>query len=281
MEQKVESEETPALPSRNILIDCGKYFWASALKTFAKAGVDHLDAVVLTHAHADAFFGVDDLRDFANIREGGRPLTVYIREQDLPELRKTFPYLMNKGQTANNMHVPALLFEFYPESSPFDVSGLLFHPLQVSHGPGVTCSAFAFGNCVYMADVNDIPSSAKDFIFSHFDHSLSLSTPLPSTKPRLDILILDALWPEKSYNSHFSLKDAIRHFDLFRPSKGYTTGMSHEIEYNEYSQVLKRVSDDLKLDLELAWDGLIDSSLLLPPSSPYWLARQLSSLPKS
>jgi phosphoribosyl 1,2-cyclic phosphodiesterase len=250
------SDVTPTVKTRNILIDCGKYFWASALRTFPEADIDHLDAVILTHAHADAFFGVDDLRDFANIRDGGNALPVYVREQDIPELSRAFPYLMNKGKTANGMHVPALNFVIYDEVAPFDICGLTFKPLPVHHGPGVTCSAFSFGNSIYMADVNAIPDATLRWILSNFRPYNHTDLKENDRRRTLDLLILDALWPTVSYNSHFSLKDAIEEFKRFRPRKGFTTGMSHEIEYQQYSEQLKEVSKDNQLDLELAWDGL-------------------------
>lgn len=325
------------LKSRNILIDCGKYFWASALKAFPEAGVDHLDAVILTHAHADAFFGIDDLRDFANIRDGGCALPVYVRDSDLPELARTFPYLMNKGQTANNMHVPALSFENYPANAPFTVLGLEFTPLPVHHGHGILCSAFLFGNSVYMSDVNEIPEEVSSIILSRFtpfstfdkdqdankttegitstpsqpdtsielptnpstsgdsdfeaskDHSSSLSPTSPppfaskmlhpsNASPHLELLVLDALWPEKSYNSHFSLKDAIREFSRFRPVKGLCTGMSHEIEYQQYTEYLSTVSSELRLDLGLGYDGLM-VPVSLPNSSSFWLSHTSPASP--
>ncbi|KAI5475376.1 hypothetical protein MNV49_001480 [Pseudohyphozyma bogoriensis] len=45
-----------------ILIDCGKTFREQALKIFPKKGLRKIDAVVLTHHHADAIDGLDDLR---------------------------------------------------------------------------------------------------------------------------------------------------------------------------------------------------------------------------
>ena len=313
------------LRSRNILIDCGKFFWASALKAFPKEKIDHLDAVILTHAHADAFFGLDDLRDFANIRDGGSALTVYVKDTDLPELARTFPYLMHKGKTMNNMHVPALSFESYPPSAPFSVLGLEFTPLPVHHGPGVLCSAFLFGNTVYMSDVNEITEDVSSLLLSRFSpfstfvndqsttgkstgssesttftSSTSSTSPVDSNQPSLDghlsagyhppasglpskphmeLLVLDALWPEVTYNSHFSLRDAIREFSRFRPSKGLCIGMSHEIEYHHYSKHLKTVSEELHLDIDLSYDGLVMTISLPSSFSSFWLSHLASFQP--
>jgi phosphoribosyl 1,2-cyclic phosphodiesterase len=48
---------------RNILVDVGKTFKRGALKWFRKFGVSAVDAVILTHEHADAILGLDDLRE--------------------------------------------------------------------------------------------------------------------------------------------------------------------------------------------------------------------------
>ena len=50
--------------SSTILIDCGKSFYESALRYFPSNGLSKIDAVLLTHPHADAVLGLDDLRSW-------------------------------------------------------------------------------------------------------------------------------------------------------------------------------------------------------------------------
>ena len=47
---------------RTILIDCGKTFREQAIEFFPKKGLRKIDALILTHHHADAIDGLDDLR---------------------------------------------------------------------------------------------------------------------------------------------------------------------------------------------------------------------------
>lgn len=46
-----------------MLIDCGKTFREVILNLFPKHGLREVGALLLTHGHADAILGMDDLRD--------------------------------------------------------------------------------------------------------------------------------------------------------------------------------------------------------------------------
>lgn len=47
---------------KTILIDCGKTFYRDSLRQFPKRGLRKIDGLLLTHGHADAMYGLDDLR---------------------------------------------------------------------------------------------------------------------------------------------------------------------------------------------------------------------------
>ena len=74
---------------RHILIDVGKTFRDTVQRNFPALGVDHLDAVILTHPHMDAIGGLDDLRD---ISPRGK-IPVYLTQGCYDVVNRAFSYL--------------------------------------------------------------------------------------------------------------------------------------------------------------------------------------------
>ncbi len=58
-----------AATRQNILIDCGKTFRAAFLRTLAPLHVSRIHSLLLTHDHADAIDGLDDLRDLQTFND--------------------------------------------------------------------------------------------------------------------------------------------------------------------------------------------------------------------
>ena len=54
------------------------------------SGIKHLDAVLVTHCHADHIFGLDDIRPL-NFRHGA--LGVYANERAWKDIRRIFKYI--------------------------------------------------------------------------------------------------------------------------------------------------------------------------------------------
>eukprot|EP00494_Astrolonche_serrata_P026975 UN27238 len=54
--------------------------------------IEGLDALLITHDHADATLGIDDLR----MTQRAMPLNIYASERDMKSLADKFHYLMPK-----------------------------------------------------------------------------------------------------------------------------------------------------------------------------------------
>eukprot|EP00897_Mesotaenium_endlicherianum_P006796 jgi/Mesen1/6144/ME000314S05162 len=120
---------------RNILIDAGKFFYHSALQWFPHYGIRNIDAVVITHSHADAIGGLDDLRDWTNNVQSGIP--IFVAPRDLEVMEKTHYYLMDRSALT---------------------PGTAITPLPVWHGPGYLSLGFRFGDICYISDASEIPA---------------------------------------------------------------------------------------------------------------------------
>src|SRR5450755_1168979 len=71
-------------PQANILVDTTPDLRQQALRE----NLDHLDAVLFTHPHADHIMGFDDLRRFCEIQDG--PLPIYGSEETLAQVQHIF-----------------------------------------------------------------------------------------------------------------------------------------------------------------------------------------------
>ena len=59
-------------------------------------GLDRVDAVVYTHAHADHIFGVDDVRRYNTLM--GAPLPMYATNETFSALRAAFGYAFKERE---------------------------------------------------------------------------------------------------------------------------------------------------------------------------------------
>ncbi|KAL2652407.1 hypothetical protein R1flu_020535 [Riccia fluitans] len=220
---------------RNILIDAGKFFYHSALQWFPHYGVRDLDAVVITHSHADAVGGLDDLRDWTNNVQ--KTIPIYVTRRDIEVMSKSHYYLVDpsvitKGTAVSNLHWKLITEE------PFDVHGLKVIPLPVWHGPGYRSLGFRIGNVCYISDVSEIPEDTYPLL------------------ENCDLLILDALKPDRSSSTHFGLPQALEEVRKIRPQRTLFTGMMHTMDHDEINAYLEKVGQEEGLNMQLSFDGL-------------------------
>jgi phosphoribosyl 1,2-cyclic phosphodiesterase len=115
---------------RHVLLDCGKTFRAAALGALAALGVERLDAVVLTHSHADAMGGLDDLRDVSP----RTPLSVYCSETTYRRAAAAFDYLVAAAAPAA-LFTAMLDWRIVRAFEPFAIAdtGIIAVPLPLEH----------------------------------------------------------------------------------------------------------------------------------------------------
>jgi len=204
----------------NVVIDTTPDFRTQILR----ANVDHLDAVIYTHAHADHIMGLDDVRPF-NFRQS-RHIPIYAAGDTLEVIRRAFSYVFD--ETPRNTYVPKLeLHEL--DGSPFDVLGVQFIPVPIQHG-AAGIFGFRFGNAAYLTDHSGIPDSSMAMLQG------------------LDVLFLDAL-RHKPHPTHSTVQRSIETASALQPRRTFFTHICHDLPH---------VKTELALpsNVFLAFDGL-------------------------
>ncbi|XP_047328524.1 putative hydrolase C777.06c [Impatiens glandulifera] len=219
----------------NILIDAGKFFYHSALRWFPTFGLRTIDAVIITHSHADAIGGLDDLRDWTNNVQPYIP--IYVAERDFEVMKKTHYYIVDPSVVTPGAAVSDLQFELIHEE-PFKVHDLKVTPLPVWHGHGYRSLGFRFGNTCYISDASEIPQETYPLLED------------------CELLILDALRPGQSSATHFSLPRALDEVRKIRPKRTLFTGMMHLMDHEKVNEDLLKLRDTEGLDVQLSYDGL-------------------------
>src|SRR5690349_317886 len=185
---------------RNVLIDTTPDFRFQALR----ARIDHLDAVVFTHAHADHIMGLDDVRPF-NFRQKGQ-IPIYAAPDTMASIQRCFPYIFDGVQRESN--VPQLDVRII-DGSPFDVFGVEFTPVPILLG-SATIYGFRFGAAAYLTDHSDIPPSSMEMLRG------------------LDVLFLDAL-RYKPHPTHTTVERAVEIAGELKARRTFLTHICHDI----------------------------------------------------
>ncbi|KMZ76010.1 Beta-lactamase domain protein [Zostera marina] len=219
----------------NVVVDAGKFFYHSALHWFPQFGLRTIDAVIITHSHADAIGGLDDLRDWTNNVQPQIP--IYVPKRDFEVMKKTHYYLVDTSVIIPGAAVSDLQFNIISEE-PFYIHGLKVTPLPVWHGKGYRSLGYRFGNICYISDVSDIPQETYLLLQD------------------CELLILDAVRPDRSTPTHFGLPRAIEEVRKIRPRRTLLTGMMHLMDHDRENAYLLKLMETDGLDIQLSYDGL-------------------------
>ena len=137
----------------NVVIDTSPDFRQQAMRV----GLDRLDAILLTHGHADHILGFDDIRPF-NIRQRAA-LPVYSNEDTFQIVRRVFAYVFDDKPTLST--VPSVTLKI--ATSPFELLGIPFVPVPLLHGE-MEVLGFRFGRAAYLTDFSVLPESSMAFL---------------------------------------------------------------------------------------------------------------------
>ncbi|HVH72715.1 MAG TPA: MBL fold metallo-hydrolase, partial [Candidatus Dormibacteraeota bacterium] len=209
--------------SQNVVIDTTPDFRQQAMRV----GLDRLDAILLTHGHADHVLGFDDIRPF-NIRQRAA-LPVYSNEETFRIIRRIFAYVFDDKPTLST--VPSVTLNHV--KGEFELLGVPFVPVPLFHGD-MSVLGFRFGRAAYLTDFSTVPDSSMPLLQG------------------LDELILDAL-RDIPHPMHQTVDSALALIEKLKPRRAWFTHIAHDLPHAETNERLLKLGFP---NVQLAYDGL-------------------------
>lgn len=206
-----------------ILVDISPDFRQQALKH----NIKKIDAVIVTHPHADHFTGIDDLRPYCQQKNSLMPIYMASATWDL--IGRNYAYLFQEHDSKSiYRHImEARIVKNYDKIIIQDLQIQLFN----QHHGAIDSLGLRIGDFAYSTDFNIMPAESELYLYN------------------LKYWIVDCLkysWAP----SHSCYEQSIALIEKFNPETAILTHLAHEVDYNACKRILPA-------NIQPAFDGMI------------------------
>jgi phosphoribosyl 1,2-cyclic phosphate phosphodiesterase len=189
------------------------------------ARIRRIDAVLLTHPHADHLHGIDDLRKVNQLMK--KPIPLYADPYTMGEVDRRFGYVLKSALPDKLLARPTL--QPHEITGPFTAAGLPVVPFAQDHGYSTTLG-FRIGAFGYSTDVTELDEAAFAALTG------------------IELWIVDCLRREP-HPTHSHLVKTLAWIERLRPRRAVLTHMDQNFDYRE-------LSAELPPGVEPGYDGL-------------------------
>ena len=193
------------------------------------ANVDHIDAVFLTHEHADQTHGMDDLRSV--VLHMRKRIPTYFNQSTAKDIMARFSYCFISPEGSD--YPPILTRHSIEAGQSQEILGkggaVTLTAFNLQHG-NIPALGYRIGNAAYTPDLHDIPPASW------------------SALENLGLWIVDGL-RYAGHPSHFSVGDALSWIERFKPKRAVITNMHSDLDY----EVLRKSLPETVIP---AYDGM-------------------------